>query len=123
MNMLDAILEGLKQCRQNDDGGLVAEFEFPAGSLVFAGHFPGNPVLPGICQMEAVRIILERSLERRCHLQQFSSAKFFKAVVPGETAVFTVSITPQTGECISVTAKVSSNNNKVSEFKASYRLE
>jgi 3-hydroxyacyl-[acyl-carrier-protein] dehydratase len=121
--MIDAILEGLKQCRKNDDGSLFAEVEFSPESLVFAGHFPGNPILPGICQMEAIKIILEKSLNIRCQLLQFSSAKFFKAVVPGETASFTISISSQTGENINVTAKVSSNNIKVSEFKASYRLE
>lgn len=121
--MIDAMLEGIKQCRKNDDGSLFAEFEFSPESLVFAGHFPGNPILPGICQMEAVKIILEKSLERRCQLLQFGSAKFFKAVAPGETAAFAISINSQTGDSINVTAKVSSSNNKVSEFKASYRLE
>jgi len=120
--MIEAITGGLKQCRKNDDGSLTAEFKFSPESLVFAGHFPGNPILPGICQMEAIKIILEKLLERQCRLKQFGSVKFFRALPPNELASFTININSQTGNDISITARIHSGNNKISEFKAGYEL-
>ncbi len=39
-----------------------ADFLFPADFAGFQGHFPGNPILPAIVQLAAVRFLAERAL-------------------------------------------------------------
>jgi len=69
---------------------------FPAGHPVFAGHFPGKPMVPGVLLLDAAlyAALAPHGADpgepvSRC---QISSAKFLSPVLPGET--LTVCCTP-----------------------------
>jgi 3-hydroxyacyl-[acyl-carrier-protein] dehydratase len=51
---------------------------------IFKGHFPGNPVLPGVCQLEIVRELAEEILGCKCMLAGASQVKFLNPVNPME---------------------------------------
>lgn len=60
--------------------------------LFFQGHFPGNPVMPGVLQLEAMAqvagVLLNKVAHRGGQIAYFSSinnAKFRKVVRPGDT--------------------------------------
>lgn len=67
------------------DGITTFEFNFSPDSPVFAGHFPGRPVLPGIFQLEIVRMAAEWAKNRRLAVDEIARAKFQRPVLPGET--------------------------------------
>jgi len=67
---------------------VVAVLLFREDQEVFRGHFPGNPLLPGVFQVEMVKFALEISRQRRYRLARIDKCKFMKAVRPG--AVVTV---------------------------------
>jgi len=67
---------------RHDPPSLTATAQVEAESPWFDGHFPGDPILPGIAQLEMVlRLIAQESGGRR--LASLTRVKFKKAVRPG----------------------------------------
>ena len=62
--------------------GIGAAFVFPADFMGFAGHFPGNPILPGIVQIMAGALTAGQG--RDLPLRGVPRCKFLRPVVPGE---------------------------------------
>ena len=69
----------------NGDGSTTLEFRFNADDPVFAGHFPGRPILPGVFQLEVVRVAAELVLNCALVVREIRKAKFQRPVLPGET--------------------------------------
>jgi len=67
------------------DGASLFEFIFSADDAVFAGHFPNRPILPGIFQLEIVRMAAEWIQSRPLSVLEIARAKFQRTVLPGET--------------------------------------
>jgi len=67
---------------------------FPPGFTGFQGHFPGNPVCPGVCviaaQLEAASRLVGAGLE----LVEIESTKFMWPVFPGRQVDGWVKIAP-----------------------------
>jgi len=70
----DALLRLLR-----GDGG--AEIQFAADHRVAAGHFPGNPIIPGALLLDKIVRVLGGAAGERLVIK---SAKFFRPVRPGE---------------------------------------
>jgi 3-hydroxymyristoyl/3-hydroxydecanoyl-(acyl carrier protein) dehydratase len=66
------------------DGGLTASFRFAADFPGFRGHFPGNPVLPGICLLQAFVVAAESRRGLRAQLRRIRSARFVAPAGPGD---------------------------------------
>ena len=61
------------------------EFQFDATEPFFAGHFPGQPILPGVFQLEMVRQAAEETLKLPVVIRAVRKAKFQRPIRPGET--------------------------------------
>jgi 3-hydroxyacyl-[acyl-carrier-protein] dehydratase len=55
-----------------------------AGSPWFSGHFPGDPILPGIAQLKMVADIIATYRKENLRMTGLSRIKFRKIVRPGE---------------------------------------
>jgi 3-hydroxyacyl-[acyl-carrier-protein] dehydratase len=55
-----------------------------ASHPIFAGHFPGQPVLPGACMMQMVKEVLADYLGKPIKLVSASDLKFLAVVDPAE---------------------------------------
>lgn len=50
----------------------------------FSGHFPENPILPGIAQLKLVVDLISRCAESKLQVTGLSRIKFRKIITPGE---------------------------------------
>lgn len=60
---------------------------------VFLGHFPGEPVVPGVCTMQMVKHVAEQSLGRKLRLMSFSGVKYTKLLDPRVSPELRVMVT------------------------------
>ncbi|MDB5947771.1 MAG: dehydratase [Ramlibacter sp.] len=63
---------------------LAFEFSVPAGHPSLAGHFPGNPVVPGVLLLDHVLHALEQSTGRS--VTRLRQVRFVAPLFPGEVA-------------------------------------
>ena len=98
-------------------GEVTARFLFPAKFIGFQGHFPGKPVLPGVCNIQAVIVMLQAWEEMDIGLKEIVSVKFLSPVSHGEEIVFNYrNQTKSNGEAL-IKASVISKDKKVAELQ------
>ena len=66
------------------EGAFSAEFTFPETFVGFDGHFPGQPVLPGVCLIQTVLVAAQKATGRNLTLCEVVLAKFLSVVLPNE---------------------------------------
>jgi 3-hydroxymyristoyl/3-hydroxydecanoyl-(acyl carrier protein) dehydratase len=63
-----------------------ATLSIPARHPALAGHFPGNPIVPGVVLLDGVIAAAEAWLGSQFHVAGLSHAKFLALLKPDETA-------------------------------------
>lgn len=59
---------------------------------IFAGHFPGLPVVPGVCMMAIMKEILQEIVHRPLRLEQAGNLKFLSLINPLENETVNVEL-------------------------------
>lgn len=84
--------------RDESENGLEifeARAETPADSPWFSGHFPGEPILPGIAQLHMVLEVVRTAMPEGFRLAGVRRVRFKQVVRPEEP--LTVSVRPDAG--------------------------
>lgn len=68
----------------NAEGLPSASFCFAQEFSGFRGHFPGNPILPAICMVQAALVVLADWRSRPCRMREMKQSKFLSRVTPGD---------------------------------------
>ena len=68
-----------------------ARLSLDAGHPVFAGHFPGRPMVPGVMLLDAALHAVVQASGVPAAGCRIASAKFLSPVLPGESLLITYS--------------------------------
>lgn len=49
---------------------------------IFKGHFPGNPITPGVCMIQMIKEITESIVSKKLFMYQCSNVKFMALINP-----------------------------------------
>jgi 3-hydroxyacyl-[acyl-carrier-protein] dehydratase len=67
----------------NDEQGVIsAMLEINPSHKIFQGHFPGQPVVPGVCMMEMVKEVTETVTGKEMFLRKADNIKFLSVIDP-----------------------------------------
>lgn len=95
------------------DNSIVCRKTFRAEEYFFQGHYPGQPLVPGVilCEaaMQAGAILLSAFLQDEAGVPvatRLNDVKFKRMVRPGETVELAVTLNERLSEAFFLTAKV-----------------
>lgn len=69
-----------------------ARFSIAADHPALPGHFPGEPVVPGVVVIDRVMAAAQAWLAREVSPHAFAQIKFLSPLLPGEEAQITLSL-------------------------------
>ena len=68
----------------SDDDQMILDAEVLPDSPWFGGHFPENPILPGIAQLEMAIDAIQLVSKRNLSVTGFRKVRFKRVIRPGE---------------------------------------
>jgi 3-hydroxyacyl-[acyl-carrier-protein] dehydratase len=89
---------------------------------IFKGHFPGNPVVPGVCQIQMVKELVEKVVNHPLHLTASDNIKFLAMINPLQTPQieFRMAIKPVSDQRFSATVSIVSGQSVLFKFKGEF---
>ena len=88
------------------DQQISAEFYFPRDLDLFVGHFPDNPILPGIVQIEMVKFSVEHALAHDYGIRSIKKIKFTNLIHPEVSIYISIHLAPSNdGLAVNTTLK------------------
>lgn len=98
MNMTESIQAArVGDMQRTGADSATLEFRFAASQPVFAGHFPGHPILPGVFQLEMARVAAEAVAGSALVVREIVKAKFRRPIRSDETIRVDVKLVTQAG--------------------------
>jgi 3-hydroxyacyl-[acyl-carrier-protein] dehydratase len=94
-----------------------AELRINANHKIFEGHFPNQPVVPGVCMMQMIKEILEQVIGKETNLAQAADMKFLAVINPLENNLIHASIKYTTDETGAVNVVSSLFKDELVHFK------
>ena len=103
----------------NTNGCISSKISINASHQIFKGHFPNNPITPGVIQIQMIKEILENALNKECLLKEVGRCKFLAIISPNENPEILIKIdyAIQEDETIKVAAQGKSINSEQTFFK------
>lgn len=72
----------IKNIHSENVNRFSATIEINPGHPVFKGHFPGNPILPGVCTLQIIRELVSEHLGEGIRLQKAGTIKYTSFINP-----------------------------------------
>ena len=80
--------------RAGECGEGPCTFSVPGTFSGYRGHFPGNPIRPGIVQLSFIRRLAERRLGRSLRLAGVRRIKYLRMITPDMPVTLTLELEP-----------------------------
>lgn len=66
----------------NDADTVTARLTINKEHAILQGHFPGQPVVPGVVMMQIVRELVEKAVGKKMRIQEADQLKFLAVIDP-----------------------------------------
>ncbi|MEG1553484.1 MAG: hydroxymyristoyl-ACP dehydratase [Rikenellaceae bacterium] len=87
--------------------------------IIFNGHFPQHPVVPGVCTINMIKDCIEDIVSRQVRYDYIKECKFLSAIEPSSHSILNVNMTiEEESDFINVMAMVMDGETKIMKLKA-----
>jgi len=103
--------------------GIMAKVYLNKAHDVFKGHFPGNPVMPGVCMIQIIKELTEEASGKNLFLAVSSNIKFMAIINPEKNPdlQLTIDIKEEDGE-VKVKNTTSYDNTVALKLNATFKI-
>ncbi len=102
---------------QQQAATISAVLEINTTHSIFGGHFPEQPVVPGVCMLQIIKELLEKALGNATRLTRADNLKFLSLIDPRVNSIIQAEINYATEANGNIKATASLFNNDVIFFK------
>jgi 3-hydroxyacyl-[acyl-carrier-protein] dehydratase len=108
---------------QPSAGALRAQLRLRVSHRIFAGHFPGRPVLPGVCLVQLVQELAASVAGSAVRLVRAGPIKFITMIDPDRDAAIIITLTGKEAATLEweITAEGSNAGGVCFKFKGVFR--
>lgn len=86
---------------------------------IFKGHFPGQPILPGVCMMQVTKELIEKALQKKLIIAEGDNIKFLAVIDPNQTPEVNAQVSyTQSNDNVSINASLFAGNVTFFKLKA-----
>ena len=97
--MSSALRSRIRDLRATGENQYQCVMEFDAGFTGFEGHFEGHPIVPGVCLIEAARVVAEEVTGTALKTLRIANCRFRRPILADERADVKLKLAdlPETG--------------------------
>ena len=91
---------------------------------IFDGHFPGQPVVPGVCMMQMVKEVVETAVGKKMLLAKAIELKFLIVIDPNQSSILKLQLkySSEADGTIHVAANLFHDTSVCFKFKGVFQL-
>ncbi len=104
--------------KQETDGSITLTVEFNAAHKIFEGHFPGQPVVPGVCMLQMIKEQLAGQVQKQIILREAAQVKYLNMITPATVPVADIVIAFQSTDAYLFTVTATITAGTVTYCKA-----
>jgi 3-hydroxyacyl-[acyl-carrier-protein] dehydratase len=108
----------LKKMSENQ---ILAIIEINREHDIYKGHFPNQPIVPGVCQIQIVKELLEELIGKKLQMTHGDNIKFTGMIIPDQTPVVNLEVNfKMNGLEIICDAKLSHGETTFTKYKGKF---
>lgn len=109
--------------KESTDAAVSASIEFNNDHRIFEGHFPGTPIVPGVCMLQIVRELTEQVTNTKLLISEGDNIKFLNMIDPRQNNVVQVDVTfKRSSGRYAISASITSGELTFFKFTGSFQI-
>jgi 3-hydroxyacyl-[acyl-carrier-protein] dehydratase len=102
-----------------DESSIKADIRVNSNHPILMGHFPEQPIVPGVCMLEMLKEVIQFNYNKKYQLESASMIKFLTMFAPPQftSASFNIQINPFESNKLQVNASLNSDDTIFLKFK------
>jgi 3-hydroxyacyl-[acyl-carrier-protein] dehydratase len=108
----------------NAENTLKAIVALNPGHEIFQGHFPQMPIVPGVCQAQIIKELLEEEMDMKLFLHIGNNIKFTGMIIPTQHPEVHIDIVyDHEGDEVMAEAKLYFENTIFTKYKGVFKVQ
>ena len=79
--------------QKKENNALSVQIKLNESHPIFKGHFEQMPIVPGVCQTQIIKEILQQELNKNLNLTKGDNIKFTGMIIPAQNSNINVEVT------------------------------